>query len=146
LRSPRQPRASNGAVTTTENQAASGTLAASDAAGNALTFVIMSGSVSITDATTGAFTYTPTSGFSGSDAFTFAVGDSAGNVSNIATETIIVNAAPPPASGGGGGGGGALGLWSLAVLLSLALLIAGRRRRQPHRHDRCGCVSAVASE
>ncbi len=128
------PVASNGAVTTAENQVVSSQLSASDAAGNALTFTIMSqplhGSVSITDAATGTFTYTPASGYSGNDNFTFAATDTVtGLTSNTAMVTITVNATPPPPPASGGGG--ALGLWSLAALLGLALLIAGRRRQQP---------------
>lgn len=88
------PVASNGAVTTNENQAISGTLSASDSDGDTLTFAIVSqpahGSTSITNAATGAFTYTPANGFYGSDSFTFQATDSAGNVSNTATETITV--------------------------------------------------------
>ncbi len=88
------PVASNGAVSTNENQAVSGTMSASDSDGDTLSFAIVSqpthGSVSITNAATGAFTYTPANNFYGSDSFTFHATDSAGNVSNTATETITV--------------------------------------------------------
>ena len=89
------PTASNGSVTTNENTAVSGTLSASGPSGAALTFAIVaqpaSGSVTLTNSSTGAFTYTPNSGFSGTDSFTFDASDS-GGTSNTATETVTVNA------------------------------------------------------
>ena len=88
------PTASNGSVTTNANTAVSGTLSASGPSGATLTFGIVSqpanGSVALTNASTGAFTYTPTSGFSGTDSFTFDASDS-GGTSNTATETITVS-------------------------------------------------------
>ncbi len=90
------PTAQNGSVTTTEGQAVSGTLSASASGNPALTFQIVSqptnGTVTITDTSTGAFTYTPNSGFTGTDSFTFDASDS-GGTSNTATETITVNPA-----------------------------------------------------
>jgi kumamolisin len=90
------PTAQNGSVTTTENQAVSGTLSASASGNPALTFQIVAqpadGTVTITDASTGAFTYTPNSGFTGTDSFTFDASDS-GGTSNTATETVTVNPA-----------------------------------------------------
>jgi streptogrisin C len=47
--------------------------------------------VSITNASTGAFTYTPTTGFAGSDSFTFDA-KNAGGTSNTATESVTVTA------------------------------------------------------
>ncbi len=89
------PTASNGSVTTAENTAVSGTLSASGPSGAALTFAIVAqpanGSVTLTNSSTGAFTYTPNSGFSGTDSFTFDASDS-GGTSNTATETVTVNA------------------------------------------------------
>ena len=97
------PTASNGAVSTTENTAVSGTLAATDTDGDVLTFSVASspghGTVNITNATTGAFTYTPSSNFSGSDSFTFKATDSASQVSNTATESVTVNTAPTASNG-----------------------------------------------
>ena len=88
------PTASNGAVSTNENTAVSGTLSAA-AGGASMTFAVVAqpahGTVTLTNASTGAFTYTPTSGYSGSDAFTFDAKDSAGT-SNVATESVTVNA------------------------------------------------------
>ncbi len=117
--------ANNDSVTTTAGQAVSGTLSASTAyQGQTLTYQLVTqpahGTATLTNASTGAFTYTPTAGFSGSDSFTFNAKDSAGTLSNTATESLTVNALPsPPPSSGGGGGGGALGLWSLGSLLAL---------------------------
>jgi subtilase family serine protease len=94
------PVASNGSVTTTAGTAVNGTLSASGT--GPLTFVIVAnpahGSVSITNAATGAFTYTPASGFSGSDSFTFDAQNS-GGTSNVATESVTVNPASACASG-----------------------------------------------
>ncbi len=88
------PTASNGSVSTNENQAVSGTLTASESGGAALTFAIVGqpadGTVSITNTSTGAFTYTPNANFYGTDSFTFDATDSSGNVSNTATETVTV--------------------------------------------------------
>ncbi len=88
------PVASNGSVSTNENKAVSGTLSASDSDGDTLTFAIAGqpahGTVSITNTSTGAFTYTPTTNFYGSDSFTFSATDSVGNVSNTATESVTI--------------------------------------------------------
>ena len=93
------PTATNGAVSTTTGTAVNGTLAASDSDGDSLTFAVVTapahGSVTLVNAATGSFTYTPVSGFSGSDSFTFHATDSASQVSNTATESVTVS------SGGG---------------------------------------------
>ncbi len=100
--------ASNGSVTTNQNTPVNGTLSASDSAGNAISFAIVTnpahGSVTINNLSTGAFTYTPASGYTGSDSFTFKATDSVtGTVSNTATESETVNSttvSPPTASNG----------------------------------------------
>ena len=84
--------ANNGTVATTPDTAIGGTLPVTLAyTGQTLTFAIVAspshGSVSITNTATGAFTYTPTTGYTGSDTFTFKATDSYGMVSNTATET-----------------------------------------------------------
>ncbi|MEE9352662.1 MAG: zinc-dependent metalloprotease family protein [Thiotrichaceae bacterium] len=90
------PVASNSSLTTTEATAATGTLQATDANSDALTYSIVTngtkGSVGITNASTGAYTYTPASGQTGQDSFTFKVND--GTVdSNTATVSVTINAA-----------------------------------------------------
>ena len=91
------PTASNGSVTTGENTTASGTLSASDSDGDTLTFSIVGqpghGSLTLTNTATGAFTYTPSSNYYGSDSFTFKATDSAGQASNTATESVTVSQA-----------------------------------------------------
>ncbi len=91
------PVATNGSVTTSVNTAVNGTLAATDADGNALVFSVVTapahGTATITNTATGAFTYTPASGYSGSDSFTFKATDSGSLASNTATESETVNAA-----------------------------------------------------
>ncbi|MGE5625873.1 MAG: Ig-like domain-containing protein [Bacillota bacterium] len=101
------PTANNGSVSTNENTAVNGTLSASDTDGDSLTFAVVTapahGTVTITNASTGAFTYTPASNYAGSDSFTFHATDSASNVSNTATESVTVNSTvvnPPTASNG----------------------------------------------
>src|SRR6266496_3374292 len=50
----------------------------------------------LTNPTANTVTYTPNSGFSGTDSFTYKATDGQGVDSNIATVTITVNAPPPP--------------------------------------------------
>ena len=73
------PAANAGAVTTNEDTAATGTLAASDVDGNPLTYSIVAngtkGTAAITNAATGAFTYTPNANANGTDTFTFKAND-----------------------------------------------------------------------
>ena len=91
------PTASNVNVSTSADTEVSGTLSGSDPdAGDALTFSVESdpsnGSVTALNENTGAFTYTPNAGFSGTDSFTFRVTDSS-NAS--ATATVTIDVAPP---------------------------------------------------
>src|SRR5574337_2115937 len=116
------PTANDGSVSTTMNQPVSGTLSATPGyAGQVLMYSMVNppahGSVTVT-ASSGAFTYTPTMGYTGSDSFTFTVGDGT-LTSAIATESITVNA-------GGGGGGGAFGLL-VPALLGRPLAVVKRR-------------------
>ena len=87
------PVAHNGTLTTTEDTMASGTLSASSSAGDALTYHLVShgskGTVTLTNATTGAYTYTPNPNVSGSDTFSFRVSDGAMN-SNTAMVTVTI--------------------------------------------------------
>lgn len=89
----------DGSTFTCENVAVSGTLSASGGT-PPYTFAIVAngtlGTAVITDAATGAFTYTPNLNTTGTDSFTFQVTDSAGCVSNVATETVVIN--PNPAT------------------------------------------------
>jgi ELWxxDGT repeat protein len=79
------------------------------------------GSVSMT--ASGPVVYTPVTGFSGSDSFTYSVKDLQGAVSNVASVTVSVTAAAAPlGSQGGGGGGGTATLLDLLALGGLALL------------------------
>ncbi|MGH8278144.1 MAG: Ig-like domain-containing protein [Gammaproteobacteria bacterium] len=91
------PVANNGNVSTPVATPVSGTLSATDSnAGATLTFSIVSnvnhGTATITNAATGAFTYTPSAEYFGPDSFTFEVKDSTGATSNVATESITVTA------------------------------------------------------
>ncbi len=101
------PTAGPASYGTFQNQSASGTLVASDADGNPLVFALVTqplhGSVVLDNAATGAFTYTPAAGYTGSDSFTYKAND--GQVdSNIATAQITVRPVPvlpnqPPLAG-----------------------------------------------
>ncbi|MDN5864112.1 MAG: Ig-like domain-containing protein, partial [Gammaproteobacteria bacterium] len=100
------PVASNGTLTTEVNTAKSGTLVATDPDGDPLTFSIVAepthGSVTLDDASTGAYTYAPDTDYSGSDSFTFKANDGTTD-SNTATISITVNSAannPPVAEDG----------------------------------------------
>lgn len=84
------PVAVNGNLNTSENIAANGQLVASDVDGDPLTYSIVTQPLKGTVAVSGAmFTYTPNSGQSGTDAFTFRVSDGKG-FSNTATVSISI--------------------------------------------------------
>jgi hypothetical protein len=91
------PVASNGTLSTTVDTAATGTLAATDADDDPLTFSIVTngtlGAATVTDTATGAFTYTPNAGVTGTDTFTFKANDGLVN-SNTATVTIQIESSP----------------------------------------------------
>jgi hypothetical protein len=93
------PVAVDGAINVAIDTPYNGNLSASDADGDAMTFTIAAnptmGSVTITDAATGAFTYTPNAGLSGSDSFTFYASDGQQN-SNTATVTVSIAENTPP--------------------------------------------------
>ncbi|MDB5338549.1 MAG: tandem-95 repeat protein, partial [Planctomycetaceae bacterium] len=89
------PVATPTSIKATLNTTYSGQLAGTDANGDTLTFSLGStlaahGVVSIT--TSGAFTYTPNTGYTGSDAFSFKVND---GLVNSADATVSVQVAPP---------------------------------------------------
>ncbi|MHB0939330.1 MAG: Ig-like domain-containing protein [Armatimonadota bacterium] len=88
------PVAQDGAVTTTQNIPVNGTLVATDANGDPLTYALVEngtkGSAVITNANTGAFTYTPNADVTGTDTFTFTANDGQAD-SNTATITVAIN-------------------------------------------------------
>lgn len=87
------PDASDGTLMTRKDSVAAGTLSASDADGDPLTFSVvangLNGTAIITNATTGTYAYTPSANFSGTDTFTFRANDGI-LYSNIATVTVTV--------------------------------------------------------
>lgn len=115
------PVANGQTLTTTPGTPKNITLTGSDMDGDFLTSSVVTGPLSGTlSGTPPLMTYTPNTGFTGSDSFTFTVND--GQVSS-APATISINIAtiPPGGSGGGssspsGGGGGGCGAGSLAAL------------------------------
>lgn len=92
------PVANDGSETTDQNVSVSGTLTATDAENDPLLYSIAAngskGTATITDETTGAFTYNPASSSTGTDTFTFVANDGQLN-SNAGTVTITINPAPP---------------------------------------------------
>ncbi len=90
------PVAASQTVSTVANTTLSGTVAATDADANTLTFSTTTNTLNGTltlDANTGAFVYVPNTGFVGSDEFSFKANDGSLD-SNTATTTITVTAAP----------------------------------------------------
>ncbi len=90
------PTASDGSLTTNEDTATTGTLAAADIDSATLAFSLVDttnahGTVTITDPATGTFSYTPDANFNGLASFTFVANDGTLD-SNISTVTITVNA------------------------------------------------------
>src|SRR5678815_4955573 len=98
------PVASGTSVTTAEDSAASGTLAAqaTDVEGDALTFSLVTGAANGTVVVNsdGTYTYTPNADYFGPDSFTYKVNDGSLD-SNVATVSITVSSVndAPVASG-----------------------------------------------
>ena len=89
--------ASNGTTSGNEDNAISGTAVATDVDSPSLTYSLIGanggaqhGTVTITNAATGAYTYTPDANFNGIDTFTFKANDGTLD-SNNATITVTVN-------------------------------------------------------
>jgi hypothetical protein len=97
-----QPTATDASISVHANQVFNGTLAATDPDGDVLAFSIVAnaahGTAQVTNPATGAFSYTPTAGYIGSDSFTFRAGDGLLN-SNVATLSISVTNIAPVATG-----------------------------------------------
>jgi VCBS repeat-containing protein len=85
------PVAANGSAGGNENSAINGTLVATDADGNALTFarVAQAGHGSVTVNANGSFSYTPTANYVGPDSFTFKANDGSLD-SNVATVGLTI--------------------------------------------------------
>ncbi|BAP55042.1 hypothetical protein THII_0745 [Thioploca ingrica] len=87
------PIANDATFTTTTNTNLSNTLSATDADGDSLTYSIDNssslGTVTLTDSTTGAFTYTPPSNETGTATFTYKVKDNAFD-SKEAVKTVTI--------------------------------------------------------
>ncbi|WP_158277573.1 MBG domain-containing protein [Opitutus sp. ER46] len=89
------PVAASASFTTDQNTAYNGTLTATDAEGDPLIYFIVSqprnGRLSMPDSSSGAYTYTPLTSFSGTDTITFKAFDGMA-YSNLATISITVGA------------------------------------------------------
>ena len=93
------PVAQDSSITLPENSVYTGVLVATDLDNDSLTYSVSSsptnGVVSITNAGSGAFTYTPTTNYDGTDSFNFLASD--GSLSDDATISItILPVADPP--------------------------------------------------
>ena len=101
----RAPTAGASVLATAEDVAASGTLAGADPDGDPLTFTLLTngslGTVTLTNAATGAFTYTPFTNANGSDTFTYQASDGT-LVSGPITVTVHIAPVndPPSVSAG----------------------------------------------
>lgn len=86
------PIAANMAVATEEDKALNGTVVASDADGQTLTYLTVAGPAHgvLTFNSNGSFTYTPAPNYNGSDSFTFKANDGLAD-STVATVTITVS-------------------------------------------------------
>jgi hypothetical protein len=125
------PSASSGVLAVQRDTAKDGGLTASDPNGDTLVFSIVTqpqhGSVTITDAATGAFTYTPSAGYTGNDTITFRVNDGTFN-SNVAA--VAVTVLPPAISVNAGDAqsatvGTAFGVALSAIVLNGAVPMQG---------------------
>lgn len=85
-------------VMTYVNMPAQGSLSAYDPEGDEMTYEIVSyathGRIRLDDRHTGAYTYTPDTGYVGSDEFSYVVRDPYGNYSTSATVSVKVHAIP----------------------------------------------------
>lgn len=115
------PVAMTDTLTVMGSQAVTDTLTATDSDGNSLTYSIVSngtkGQATFTNAATGAVTYTPNSGATGTDSFTFKVNDGQAD-SNTATVTVTItnlNDAPVASAGTLGITGSATGTGTLGA-------------------------------
>ncbi|WP_162426644.1 glycine-rich protein [Pontibacter pudoricolor] len=93
-----------GDISTNEDVAYTGKLAGSDESGNALIYAIVTaptkGTLTLTDAATGAFTYTPATNINGTDVFTYNVnnGSSDSETATVNVTIVAVNDAPVAAA------------------------------------------------
>jgi hypothetical protein len=123
------PVANPQTVNTAAGAAVNITLTGSDVEGSTLTYAVVGNPASgALSGTAPNLTYTPNTGFSGTDNFTFRVNDGA---LNSTTATVTINVSAPPSvtgtsGGGGGGGGGALDVADLALLLLTLMAFIGR--------------------
>jgi len=95
----RPPVANSQSLTTLEDKSASGTLGATDADGNRLTFSIVAngskGTATISNTSTGRFAYIPSANANGTDTFTFKANDGMTD-SNVATVTVSITPVNDP--------------------------------------------------
>lgn len=126
------PTLTSASLSTPAATAVSGTLSATAAlSGQTLTFTILSqpanGTVTLVNAATGGFTYTPNAGFTGIDTFVWTAGDGIVSAAPVADSIAVglSSSSSTSTSTTKSGGGGAMGLLLLLSLLG-ALLVRCR--------------------
>ena len=101
------PAAADGTLTTAEDTAKAGTVAATDVDGDRLTYRVVAGpahgTLTAFDPANGDFTYLPGPNYNGLDGFTFKANDGTvdSNTAAVAIAVTPVNDAPVAAGGGG---------------------------------------------
>lgn len=114
------PAASDSSLAVSENTPATGTLGSVPACYNTAYSLAANpdhGTVTVTNAATGAYTYTPAANFAGNDSFTYTVLDNQDDLkSTPATVNVTVTSSVAPSPSSPKSGGGAFGLFSLLVL------------------------------
>jgi hypothetical protein len=96
------PTANAQSVTAAQNTATAITLSGTPPNGDPLTFTVTTnpshGTLSGLNASTGAVTYTPAAGYTGSDSFQFTVTDAASNLTSASATVSLTVAVPPTAN------------------------------------------------
>jgi uncharacterized repeat protein (TIGR01451 family) len=128
------PTLKSGNLSTATNKAVSGTLQATAGfTGQRLTFTVVSqpssGNIALTNASTGTFTYTPNSGFSGIDTFVWTAGDGVVTAIPVA-ESISVGTSSGGSGSSGKTGGGAMGIGTLLAFTCLCALSDRKRSKR----------------
>ena len=99
------PVAANTSINADENTAYTGTLpAASDAEGDTVTYALNTTAAngSAVVSSNGTFSYTPNTGWTGADSFTYTVDDGNGGINtHVVSVNVASNSSPPPVGGGG---------------------------------------------
>ncbi|WP_102794912.1 Ig-like domain-containing protein [Bowmanella denitrificans] len=114
-----EPKPQAKEVNMTSGNTYQGQLASQDIDGDTLTYTLLenTNNGALTLNVNGSYSYTPDTGYSGTDKFTYQVSDSNGNTAQSEVQIRVEKAStPPPASTNSSGGGGAVPWIWLALL------------------------------